>query len=350
MGVAVPLIVAVLAMLFAAALVSMGQRAVSDVFVTMGFAFGILSVPIWMLTGGSKHESQPDRSGPQLRAHACRMPGVVPHSRPIRTLEVIVVDNSSTDGTVEIAQALADLTFDQKPERSAQRNRGAAESTGDIVVFIDSDMVLEPTVVADFVEVFERRPEVGAVIIPERSFGKASSRPAVCSRSLYVGDADVEAPCVPPGGVRRHRRLGRTLTAAEDWDLADRTKALGVIVDRIDSLIWHEGRIQLHVTYSKKQYYGRWVAEYLSRHPEGRAPWPGPVFSNRKPAHWPSIRSRPRVWCCSKVLRQPGLLRGMRRGCGMTLRVVHVIAEFSGHGRWGGPSPKRPSGCRASTS
>ena len=53
-------------------------------------------------------------------------------------VEVIVVDNSSTDGTVEIAQALADLTFDQKLERSAQRNRGAAESTGDIVVFIDS--------------------------------------------------------------------------------------------------------------------------------------------------------------------------------------------------------------------
>ena len=87
-------------------------------------------------------------------------------------VEVIVVDNSSTDGTIEIAQALADRTFDQKPERSAQRNRGAAESTGEIVVFIDSDMVLEPTVVADAVAVFERRPEVGAVIIPERSFGE----------------------------------------------------------------------------------------------------------------------------------------------------------------------------------
>jgi len=46
----VPLIAAVLAMLFAAALVSIGQRAVSDVFVTLGFAFGILSVPIWILT------------------------------------------------------------------------------------------------------------------------------------------------------------------------------------------------------------------------------------------------------------------------------------------------------------
>lgn len=46
----VPLIVAVLTMLFAAALVGIGQRAVSDVFVTLGFAFGILSVPIWILT------------------------------------------------------------------------------------------------------------------------------------------------------------------------------------------------------------------------------------------------------------------------------------------------------------
>lgn len=168
-------------------------------------------------------------------------------------------------------------------------------------------MVLEPTVVADFVDVFERRPEVGAVIIPERSFGEgffASCR--VLEKSLYVGDADVEAP-------RAFRRevfdatggWDETLTAAEDWDLADRTKALGV-VDRIDSLIWHdEGRIQLHVNaYSKKQYYGRWVAEYLSRHPKAAHTWPGPVFSS-KPAHWPSIRSRPRVWCCSKVLRRP---------------------------------------------
>ena len=94
-------------------------------------------------------------------------------------VEVIVVDNSSTDGTVEIAHELADLVLDQKPERSAQRNRGAAESTGDIVVFIDSDMVLEPTVVADFVEVFERRPEVGAVIIPESTEGSARARSTV---------------------------------------------------------------------------------------------------------------------------------------------------------------------------
>ncbi len=45
-----PLIVAILAMLSAAALVAMDQRELSDTFVTMGFAIGMLSVPIWLLT------------------------------------------------------------------------------------------------------------------------------------------------------------------------------------------------------------------------------------------------------------------------------------------------------------
>ena len=112
---------------------------------------------------------------------------------------------------------------------------------------------------------------------------------------------------------------GTTLTAAEDWDLADRTKALSVIVDRIDSLIWHdEGRIQLHVTYSKKQYYGRWVAEYLShRHPEGRAHPARSGVLQTKPAHWPSIGQGLGL-VLLKGVRRPVFCAGMRRGCGMT--------------------------------
>ena len=86
-----------------------GQHGVSERYLTSSSpwvsAFASSASPIWMLTGRSKHESQPDRSGlGQLRAHACRMPGVVPQSDH-SDVEVIVVDNSSTDGTVEIAQA-----------------------------------------------------------------------------------------------------------------------------------------------------------------------------------------------------------------------------------------------------
>ena len=69
--------------------------------------------------------------------------------------EVIVVDNFSTDGTREIAELHADITVSSGPERSAQRNHGAALSRGNVLVFIDADMVLEPQVATECVAAFD---------------------------------------------------------------------------------------------------------------------------------------------------------------------------------------------------
>ncbi|MCB0915136.1 MAG: glycosyltransferase [Actinobacteria bacterium] len=217
-----------------------------------------------------------------------KISAVVPTKNSIRTIsscleslrnqvdaevEVIVVDNNSDDGTADVGRELADIFISAGPERSAQRNRGFEAGTGDVVFFIDSDMVLEPRVCADIVEAFTTQPNVGAVIVPERSFGEgflASCREL--EKSLYVGDDDVEAARAFPMAV--FRTIGgwdETLTAAEDWDLSDRTRALGIEFARINSWIWHdEGRISLVAQYKKKQYYGRWVAEYLARHPEAK--------------------------------------------------------------------------------
>lgn len=184
-------------------------------------------------------------------------------------VEVIVVDNKSDDDTLEIAQQYAHVVETFGPERSAQRNRGTALSTGDVVVFVDSDMTFEPTVARDIVEVFAARPEVGAIIIPERSFGEGFfAQCRVLEKSLYVGDDAVEAP----RAFRREliERVGgwdETLTAAEDWDLSDRTRATGTSIARVPSYIWHdEGTIKLRNTFAKKRYYGRWIGEYLRTH------------------------------------------------------------------------------------
>jgi len=62
-----------------------------------------------------------------------------------RDYEVIVVDNASTDGTVEVALGfrnrfdIAVLVNDSNRERSYSRNRGAEHSIGRYVVFLDSD-------------------------------------------------------------------------------------------------------------------------------------------------------------------------------------------------------------------
>lgn len=67
-------------------------------------------------------------------------------------------------------------------------------------------------------------------------------------------------------------------------------------ISRIYSWIWHdEGRISLFAQYKKKQYYGRWVAENLHRHPEARS------HVSR-----PGVMSKP-----GALLRQPVKTGGM---------------------------------------
>ena len=230
-------------------------------------------------------------------------------------VEIIVVDNASTDDTPTLARQMAHVVVDRGPERSAQRNHGAALATGEVVLFVDSDMVLEPTVLADIAETFGTRPGIGAVIIPERSFGVgflASCR--VLEKSLYVGQDDVEAP----QAFRREvfelvGRWDETLTAAEDWDLADRTRAAGVGIARITSWIWHdEGTISLRAQFTKKQYYGRWVAEYLSREPRARRHLSRTGIAAQAPT---LLRSPVRTggMVALKAVETAGLVVGMRR-------------------------------------
>ena len=189
--------------------------------------------------------------------------------RQLGDVEIIVVDNNSSDGTAEIARRYADVVEIAGPERSAQRNIGARLATGDVVMFVDSDMTLEPNVASEISRTFDDESQLGALIVPERSFGEGFwSSCRVLEKSLYVGDDAVEAPRAFRQDV--WAELGgwdETLTAAEDWDLADRTRALGVAIGRVDAWIWHdEGTLRLRGTFGKKRYYGRWIAQYLSTH------------------------------------------------------------------------------------
>jgi cellulose synthase/poly-beta-1,6-N-acetylglucosamine synthase-like glycosyltransferase len=82
---------------------------------------------------------------------------------PADRREILIVDNGSTDGTAaQIQSRPVRYLREPLPGVSNARNRGIAESTGEILSFIDADCLVEPQWLAELVRPFED-PEVGAV-------------------------------------------------------------------------------------------------------------------------------------------------------------------------------------------
>lgn len=174
-------------------------------------------------------------------------------------IEVIVVDNYSTDGTARIARRHgADHVVVAGPERSAQRNRGFDRSTGTIVAFIDSDMVCGDQLANALRELF-RTTDVCAAVLPETAFGTGYL--AACralEKRLYLGDMSVE-------GARAFRHdvfeqaggFDESLFGFEDYELTDRLRSAGLRIGRCSRGVRHdEGRVRLRQLWRKKRYYG----------------------------------------------------------------------------------------------
>lgn len=186
-------------------------------------------------------------------------------------IELIVVDNRSSDATKTIARGFTKLVFDAGPERSAQRNFGASKANGAYILIIDSDMELNPKVVEACVE---QTTATEALIIPEISFGRGFW--AACKsleRSFYVGATDVEAArffnrelFLEAGGYNE------SMTGGEDWELTDRIAAR-TSIGRIDEFILHnEGHITLKDALRKRLYYNQGFMQYYGNSARGKNP------------------------------------------------------------------------------
>lgn len=212
-------------------------------------------------------------------------------------LEVIVVDNNSSDKTKEIAGKYTKNVFNKGPERSAQRNFGVEKSKGKYVIYLDADMILSSTLIKKAVEKLESG-DFDAFHIPEIILGNSYwNRVRRFERSFYDGTV---IDCVRFVKKEIFNKVGGfdlQMTGPEDWDFDKKIRKIGrvEVLDKYDfeeisrkvaeidygksgnlveklgelsakALIYHnEAEFDLKKYFLKKGYYAKSFASYINK-------------------------------------------------------------------------------------
>ncbi len=80
-------------------------------------------------------------------------------------VQIIVADDASRDSTLCVAQEMGveTVSLSQNSGPAAARNEGVAIAKGDILLFVDADVVIAPGVLKRVINTFERNPGVSAL-------------------------------------------------------------------------------------------------------------------------------------------------------------------------------------------
>lgn len=183
-------------------------------------------------------------------------------------VELIVVDNHSTDETLAVAAELADVAVTGGPERSAQRNLGISKAEGVWVLWLDSDMVLPPRSIELAVRTAQQSRATG-VALPERTIGDGFwTACRALERECYLNQPWLHNPRL----VQRDYLLGEggfhlAMSGPEDADLRLRMRAEGRRIELAPIVVDHdEGRLTVADVLRKRYYYGRSIPEFAGRH------------------------------------------------------------------------------------
>jgi glycosyltransferase involved in cell wall biosynthesis len=199
--------------------------------------------------------------------------------------ETIVVDNGSTDGTVELVERLGVVLLHETTRgAAAARNRGLRAAGGEIVMFCDADTVLTRRWLAELSAAFDD-PAVTLAA------GRIVCYPPKTGPERYLaasGVYDVERavcrpwfPLAPSGNmaVRRTAALAvggfdEAMLTAEDADFCYRVLGAfpGTIAYRADAMLFHRSRPTDAELRRQAWVYGEGVARLYLRYPDV-LPW-----------------------------------------------------------------------------
>lgn len=168
----------------------------------------------------------------------------VKNQRYSKKHEVIVVDNDSTDRTVEIAQKYADkVIFEEEKGKYAACNRGAREANGEILAFLDADTVVLENWLSEMSKAFEGPSVIGATCpVKPLNYDPVSFLYFNLYNKLVKASVQLRQPKIWGAALALrkdvfHKVGGFSNTVNfEDLDLVGRLKYLGEFVMMEDTL------------------------------------------------------------------------------------------------------------------
>ncbi len=213
--------------------------------------------------------------------------------------EVIVVNDGSTDRTLEIAERFSYCRIISQPNKglSAARNVGAAASTGEIVAYTDSDCVADPDWLAYLVAKMEtaRLMACGGPNFPPPEDSLVPAAVAVSPGGpthVLLSDDVAEHIAGCNMAFRRDAllRLGGFdpiyRAAGDDVDICWRFQDAGYTIGFSPAaVVWHFRRNTVSAYIGQQRGYGKAEALVYSKHPFrfnlfGQAKWLGRIYGD----------------------------------------------------------------------
>ncbi|MEO5357647.1 MAG: glycosyltransferase [Nitrospirae bacterium YQR-1] len=181
-------------------------------------------------------------------------------------IEIIVVDNNSTDKTQEIAGKYTAYVFNKGPERCAQRNFGINMSRGDYFLYLDADMILSENVLAECAQKVVEHPETAGLYIPEIIMGDSLfCKIRRFERSFYNATVIDAVRFIKKEAFRCVGGFDETLISGEDWDFDKRIRHFGKTAIINSPLYHNESEIHLKQYINKKSYYADKINAYTKK-------------------------------------------------------------------------------------
>lgn len=186
-------------------------------------------------------------------------------THPQKDIEIIVVDNHSTDATVKIARQYTSHIYIKGPERSAQRNFGIAKSRGTYVLYLDADMTLSPKVIEAALSQCTTR-HIDALYIPEIVTGTTFwTQVRQFERGFYDGTVIDCVRFIKRSAFDTVGGFDETMSGPEDWDFDKKIRQrfrTGILTQ---PLYHNEGAFNMTRYLNKKGYYAQSFHTYIAK-------------------------------------------------------------------------------------